>query len=81
MSARLRLVHDRDATENGDGAAPGPRRSPTSPSHAYWLARMRLAAAERRLAEQPDHESAQLALQCRLAFAQASRALIRSMRH
>ncbi len=78
MPSHLRLVHDSDAPS--DLAGPHSERPALSFDNAYWLARMRLEAAEKRLAANPTQENAEAALDRRLAFARASRALIRAVR-
>lgn len=80
----LRLVHDSAHTRPASPASAADalwREQPDlSPDQAYMLARLRLAAAERRLARDPSEQAWRDAEEERLAFAEASRVLIRASR-
>jgi hypothetical protein len=84
MRSFLRLVHDSSAAPNAspaDATAAVLRDRPDiSPDQAYMLARLRLAAAERELAKEPTEQAWRKAEEERLAFAEASRLLIRAAR-
>jgi hypothetical protein len=84
MRSFLRLVHDGSQTAGASPAAATEavlRDQPDmSPDQAYMLARLRLAAAERRLAREPTEQAWRKAEEERLAFAEASRILIRAAR-
>jgi hypothetical protein len=84
MRSFLRLVHDSSKTGTASPADATDvvlRGQPDiSPDQAYMLARLRLAAAERQLAREPTEQAWRKAEEERLAFAEASRVLIRAAR-